>query len=91
MLIDGEYLDHLYVRPEAQRCGVGSALLHKARSLSPRRLALVTFQRNSSARAFYEKHGFRPSRFTTGRTRRASPTCTICGRRRHDTIHLSNE
>jgi ribosomal protein S18 acetylase RimI-like enzyme len=26
MLIDGEYLDHLYVHPEAQGCGIGSAL-----------------------------------------------------------------
>jgi ribosomal protein S18 acetylase RimI-like enzyme len=40
MLIDGEHLDHLYIHPEAQGRGVGSALLRKARSLSPRRIAL---------------------------------------------------
>jgi ribosomal protein S18 acetylase RimI-like enzyme len=73
MLIDGEYLDHLYVRPEAQGCGVGSALLRKARSLSPRRVALVTFQRNANARAFYEKHGFRPFRFTDGENEEGEP------------------
>jgi ribosomal protein S18 acetylase RimI-like enzyme len=73
MLIEGEYLDHLYVRPEAQGCGVGSALLHKARSLSPRRVGLVTFQRNTSARAFYEKRGFRPLRFTDGENEEGEP------------------
>ena len=39
MLVDGEHLDHLYVHPEAQGRGVGLALLHKARSLSPRAFA----------------------------------------------------
>lgn len=73
MLIDGEHLDHLYIHPEAQGCGVGSALLHKARSLSPRRVALVTFQRNASARAFYEKHGFRALRFTGGENEEGEP------------------
>lgn len=37
--------------PEA---GVGTALLAKARQLSPRELRLYTFQRNNAARAFYE-------------------------------------
>ena len=73
ILIDGEHLDHLCVHPEAQGRGVGSALLHKARSLSPRRIALVTFQRNVSARTFYEKHGFRPLRFTAGENEEGEP------------------
>jgi ribosomal protein S18 acetylase RimI-like enzyme len=73
MLIDGEHLDHLYVHPEAQGQGVGAALLDKARSLSPRRLALVTFQRNAGARTFYEKHGFRPLRFTAGENEEGEP------------------
>ncbi len=73
MRIDAEYLDHLYVRPEAQGRGVGSALLRKARSLSPRRVAFVTFQRNANARAFYEKHGFRPFRFTDGENEEGEP------------------
>ena len=92
MLIDGEHLDHLYVHPEAQGRGVGSTLLHKARSLSPRRIALVTFQRNVSARAFYEKHGFRPLRFTAGRkTRWANPTCTTYGRPRTENAHRHHD
>jgi ribosomal protein S18 acetylase RimI-like enzyme len=73
MRIDGDHLDHLYVHPEAQGHGVGSALLRKARSLSPLRITLVTFQRNARARAFYEKHGFRPVRFTAGDNEEAEP------------------
>src|SRR4051812_17162424 len=46
MLIDGENLDHLYVRPGWQRRGIGLALLRKAKELSPQRLQLWTFQRN---------------------------------------------
>ena len=73
MLIDGEDLDHLYVHPAAQGRGVGSALLYKARSLSPRRIALATFQRNAHARAFYERHGFRTVRFTDGENEESEP------------------
>lgn len=36
MLIDGENLDHLYVSPHWQGQGFGSALLDKAKALSPR-------------------------------------------------------
>lgn len=46
------------VFPPFQRQGVGTALLAKARQLSPRELRLYTFQRNNAARAFYEHHGF---------------------------------
>jgi ribosomal protein S18 acetylase RimI-like enzyme len=58
MLIDGEELDHLYVSPSWQGRGFGSALLDKAKALSPDRLLLWTFQRNERARAFYEARGF---------------------------------
>ena len=58
MLIDGESLDHLYVAPGWQGFGFGSALVAKAKALSPRRLVLWTFQRNERAQAFYEARGF---------------------------------
>ena len=73
MLIDGEGLDHLFVHPLAQGRGIGSALLDKARSLSPRRITLATFQRNARARAFYEKHGFQAVRFTDGENEEGEP------------------
>jgi GNAT superfamily N-acetyltransferase len=58
-----ERLEHLYVRPGHQGSGVGSALLGKARALSPKRLELYTFLRNQGARRFYERHGFQAVAF----------------------------
>jgi ribosomal protein S18 acetylase RimI-like enzyme len=66
MLLDGENLDHLYVLPAWQGRGVGTRLLDEAKALSPRRLALLTFQNNTGARGFYEAHGFRAVGFTEG-------------------------
>jgi GNAT superfamily N-acetyltransferase len=74
MLIDGENLDHLYVRPGWQRCGIGLSLLNKAKAMSPHRLELWTFQRNSNARVFYETQGFGPSNTRMGATKKTSPT-----------------
>ena len=53
-----DHLDHLYVLPGLYGRGVGSALLARAKALSPGRLRLFTFQRNVRARAFYEARGF---------------------------------
>ncbi len=63
MALNGSYLDRLYVRPARQRCGVGVALLACARELSPRGLELHTHQKNTGARAFYERQGFEAARF----------------------------
>jgi len=73
ILIDGEEVDHLYVHPDSQGKGVGTALLHKAFSLSRRRIWLATAQRNTRARAFYEKHGFRATAFTDGDNEEREP------------------
>ena len=48
----------LYVDTPAQGKGVGSALLDRAKSLSPEGLRLVTLKRNEQARRFYERHDF---------------------------------
>ena len=40
--------------------GIGSALLAKAKDLSPTGLRLETLQQNMGARGFYERRGFRP-------------------------------
>jgi len=56
-------IDRLYVAPEFQRQGIGSALLDKARELSPEWLGLFTHQRNEKARRFYEARGFSAVRF----------------------------
>jgi GNAT superfamily N-acetyltransferase len=51
-------IDQLFVRPGAQRQGVGRVLLAKAKERFPDGLRAYTFQKNSPARAFFEKHGF---------------------------------
>jgi GNAT superfamily N-acetyltransferase len=51
-------LEHLYVAPGLQGRGLGALLLVAAREESPRNLRLHVFQRNLSARQFYERRGF---------------------------------
>lgn len=63
MAIDGSYIDRLYIHPDHQRQGVGTALMRRAMALSPAGLQLHTHQKNEQARAFYEKHGFRAVKF----------------------------
>ena len=52
-------LEHLYVSPHLQGQGLGTLLLAAAKAASPRGLRLHVFQRNLSARRFYERRGFR--------------------------------
>jgi ribosomal protein S18 acetylase RimI-like enzyme len=64
-VLRGDFLDHLYVRPDAQRRGVGAQLLkHVKRGRG--RLRLYTFEANDAARDFYEKHGFTAIAFGDG-------------------------
>jgi GNAT superfamily N-acetyltransferase len=66
MALKGTDVEHLYVAPRWQSCGVGSVLLSKAKELSPGRLQLYAFQRNARARAFYEARGFVAVAFSDG-------------------------
>ena len=52
-----DWIEQLYVRPNAQRQGAGSELLQVAKGAFDR-LQLWTFQRNTMARRFYEARGF---------------------------------
>jgi GNAT superfamily N-acetyltransferase len=52
-----DWIEQLYVLPEAQGRGIGTALLDVAQRASGR-LQLWTFQRNARARRFYEARGF---------------------------------
>lgn len=54
------YIDQMFVDEEFQGRGVGTALMAKAKELSPSGLSLHTLQRNTTACAFYERRGFRP-------------------------------
>ena len=53
------HIDQLYVDPSYQRRGVGSSLLDRALGNASGQATLHVFEANGSARAFYEKHGFR--------------------------------
>jgi len=59
-------LDHIYVHPDAQGRGAGSALMHKAKERRPDGFTLWVFQQNEPARRFYERRGFRLVRRTDG-------------------------
>ena len=64
--IHGDELSHLYVRPEHQSHGVGSALFEHVQRERPDGFTLWVFQQNVGARRFYERHGCRLVRETDG-------------------------
>jgi GNAT superfamily N-acetyltransferase len=64
LALDGNEVEHLYVHPDAQRAGLGSALLDAAKARRPGGLELWAFRRNTPALAFYARHGF-AERFRT--------------------------
>lgn len=67
LVLDGEFVDQLYVEPGLTGRGIGSALLAVAKRERPQGLRLWTFQTNAGARRFYERHGFVEVRRTDGR------------------------
>ena len=58
LAMKGDEVDRLYVATEEQSQGIGGALLNHAKSLSPTGLRVLTLQRNTPARRFYERLGF---------------------------------
>jgi ribosomal protein S18 acetylase RimI-like enzyme len=58
--LSGRHVDQLFVDPLHQRSGIGASLLERALASIPGRITLDVFEDNFNARAFYEKHGFRP-------------------------------
>jgi GNAT superfamily N-acetyltransferase/chorismate mutase len=52
------WLDDLYVVPDAQGHGVGTALLRRVLALHPDGVGLWVFESNQPARDFYARHGF---------------------------------
>jgi chorismate mutase len=61
-----EWLDDLYVVPDAAGHGIGRALLEVAKSLRPRGFALWVFETNDAARRFYRRHGLLELEHTDG-------------------------
>jgi ribosomal protein S18 acetylase RimI-like enzyme len=52
-----DMVEHLYVRPDLFRRGIGGALLRRAKERLPSGFRLWVFQQNAPARRFYERHG----------------------------------
>jgi putative acetyltransferase len=52
------WLRHLYVSPAHQARGLGASMLERVKSRVAGGLELWTFESNSGARRFYERHGF---------------------------------
>jgi GNAT superfamily N-acetyltransferase len=64
--LSDDKLEHLYVHPDAQGRGVGSALLATAKQRRPGGFAFWVFQENRRARRFYEARGCTALRLTDG-------------------------
>jgi putative acetyltransferase len=60
-----DFVQHLYLLPEAQGTGMGSDLL-KTAMVHSTSLKLWTFQENRKALAFYQRHGFGIIKETNG-------------------------
>jgi GNAT superfamily N-acetyltransferase len=57
VLVDG-WVDQLYVDPQFVGRGFGARLIELAMDLNPAGLELWTFEANTGAQRFYERHGF---------------------------------
>ena len=64
--VHDDLLGLLYVHPEHQGRGIGTALLDVVKRERPRGFDLWVFQRNEGARRFYERHGCTLAEMTDG-------------------------
>ena len=58
LVLEGGEIDQLYVDSASTGNGLGSDLVDHAKRHHPDGLTLCTFQSNTGARRFYERHGF---------------------------------
>jgi GNAT superfamily N-acetyltransferase len=71
LVLDGPWVDQLYVEPALTGRGIGGGLLELAKRERPDGLRLWTFASNTGAQRFYERHGFVEARRTDGRDNEA--------------------
>lgn len=60
------WIEQLYIAPGHTGLGIGARLLRHALASLPRPVRLYTFQANTRARSFYERHGFLAMAFGDG-------------------------
>jgi GNAT superfamily N-acetyltransferase len=73
LVLDGSWVDHLYVDPGSTGRGVGTELLDHAKACRRDGLDLWAFQSNAGARRFYERHGFVAVAETDGDNEEGAP------------------
>jgi GNAT superfamily N-acetyltransferase len=66
LVLEDDWIDQLYVDPDATRAGIGTELLDLAKHQRPNGLRLWTFVSNRDAQRFYLRHGFREVERTDG-------------------------
>ena len=62
------WIDQLYVLPGFESRGIGSLLLSIAHESARRPIRLFTFQQNTGARRFYERHGYKVIALSAGQS-----------------------
>lgn len=67
LVLDGEWVNQLYIEPAMTGQGIGAQLLSFAKRRRREGLRLWTFQSNGGAQRFYERHGFVETKRTDGR------------------------
>jgi GNAT superfamily N-acetyltransferase len=73
LVLDGAWLDQLYIEPGWTGRGIGSLLLRLANQRRPDGLDLWVFQSNTRARKFYEDRGFVLVETTDGDNEEGAP------------------
>ena len=73
IVLDGGWVDQLYVDPAHTGRGLGSGLLDLAKAQRPDGLDLWTFLANTRARRFYERRGFTAVATTEGDNEEGAP------------------
>jgi len=66
MVLDGDWVEQLYVDPAWTGCRIGTRFLELAKQRRPGGLQLWTFVSNARAQRFYERHGFTVEERTDG-------------------------
>ncbi|GHB37881.1 N-acetyltransferase [Pseudovibrio japonicus] len=66
MATKDDWIEQLYLDPRHLRKGIGSKLLDLAKAQSSGNLKLMCFVENTDARVFYEAHGFKEVKRTSG-------------------------
>ena len=73
LVLDGEWIEQLYVEPTQTGRGIGGGLVEHAKRERPGGLRLWTFESNVGAKRFYQQHGFRAADRTAGDNEEGAP------------------